>query len=82
MDIFGGFGVLKLYLHRLPAKAAKFSCSHFWNKCVYCGITKGEKGKKYSLQFKTSKGDLLTHKNSFMVKYCSNMNFCLPHQRP
>ncbi len=34
-----GFDVLKLYLHRLPAKAAEVSGSHFWKKSVYPGIT-------------------------------------------
>ncbi len=42
-----GFDVLKLYLHRLPAKAAKVSGSHFWKKLVYHGITLD--GKKYIL---------------------------------
>ncbi len=34
-----GFDVLKLCLHRLPAKAAKVSGSHFWKKSVYRGTT-------------------------------------------
>ncbi len=34
-----GFDVLKLYIHRLPAKAAQVSGSHFWKKSVYHGGT-------------------------------------------
>ncbi len=51
-----GFDVLKLYLHRLPAKAAKVRGSHFWKtKPVYCEITLY--GKKIILHVKTSKGE-------------------------
>ncbi len=47
-EIFGWtildcFSVLKLYLHRLPAKAAEVSGSHFWKKSVYHRIMLGEK---------------------------------------
>ncbi len=37
--VLDGFDVLKLYLHRVPAKAAKVSGSHFWKKHVNCGGT-------------------------------------------
>ncbi len=58
-EVFGwtfldGFDVLKLYPHRLPAKAAKVRRSHFWKKCVCRGITL--EGKNIS-QFKTFKGE-------------------------
>ncbi len=58
-EMFGGtflddFDVLKLNLHRLPAKAAEVSDSRFWEKSVYCRIML--EGKK-KLQFKTSKGE-------------------------
>ncbi len=43
--LFDGFDALKLYLHRLPAKAAKVIDSHVWKKQVWCGITL--EGKKY-----------------------------------
>ncbi len=45
--LLDGFDGLKLYLNRLPAKAAKVSHSNFWRKLVYCGT---------SLQLKTFKG--------------------------
>ncbi len=59
-EIFGwtflhSFDVLKLYLYRLPAKAAKGSGSHFWKKSVYRGITL--EGKKYILEFRMSKSE-------------------------
>ncbi len=44
-----GFDVFKLYLHRLPEKAAKVSSSHFWGKKIYSGGS-----LKYILHFKTS----------------------------
>ncbi len=49
-----GFDVLKLYLHRLPVKAAKVSGEDV-EKFVYRGIML--EGKNYILQFKTSKGE-------------------------
>ncbi len=49
-----GFDVLRLYLHRLPAKAAKVRGSHFGKKSV-C-VEKHWK-EKYTLQFKTFKGE-------------------------
>ncbi len=49
-----GFDVLKLYLHMLPAEAAKVSGMHFWKKPIYRGGTL--EGKKI-LHVKTSKGE-------------------------
>ncbi len=47
--------VLKLYLHRLPAKAAKVCGLHFRKKSVYRGETLER--QKHILQFKTNKGE-------------------------
>ncbi len=51
-----GFDVLKPYLHRLPAKAAKMSGLHFWKKKI-CLLGRNTGKKKYIIQFKTSKGE-------------------------
>ncbi len=53
MDVLDGFDVLKLYLHRLPAKAATVSGSHFWKKIQLPWNNAGR--IKYILQLKTSK---------------------------
>ncbi len=50
-----GLDVLKLCLHRLAAKAAKVSDSHFRKKPVYCEGTLEE--KKCIFRFRTSKGE-------------------------
>ncbi len=60
-EIFGwmfldGFDVLKLYLYRLAAKAAKVSFSHFWKEKKICLLWRNTRRKK-NLEFKTSKGD-------------------------
>ncbi len=47
---------LKLYLHRLPAKAAKMSGLHFWEKKLLT-VEKHRKEKIDILQFKTSEGE-------------------------
>ncbi len=46
----GGFDVLKLYLHRLPAKGAKVSDSQFWKKRVYRVRTPEGKNIHFSFQ--------------------------------
>ncbi len=64
---FGKFWCLKLYLHRLPAKAAKASDLHFWKKKLFT-VEEHEKEKIICNSRHQSVSNWFM-KNSFAVKY-------------